>query len=211
MGILHHVARHREDPARARPARRVVVHAALLRRLHHGARHGQRAFGGRCSEAGSAAQRPVHPEPDSHRARAARSHRALLSAVGARLGRRAADPEGRSGRCFQAGREPVALDSELAQRIESCAGQGEGRRRQRPAGNLCQRVLGTSGDAALARGQPAGVLALSAGTRVSAQGFAGRRHPRLEDAAHPDPDGRRSHERHRPRQPVGARTWTSSK
>ena len=76
--------------------------------------------------------------------------------------------------------------TELAQRIKSCPGQGEGRGRQRPTWHLCQRVLGTSGDAALARGQPAGLLALSAGPRVSAEGFAGRRHPRLQDSARAD-------------------------
>ena len=56
-------------------------------------------------------------------------------------------PKADPGSCVQAGREPVALDRQLAQRAESRAGQGEGRRRQRPARHLRQRLLGTSGDA----------------------------------------------------------------
>ena len=42
-------------------------------------------------------ERAVHPQPDRDRARAARSHRPLLSAVRARLGRRRLGAQGRSG------------------------------------------------------------------------------------------------------------------
>ena len=66
------------------------------------------ALGRRRAQAGDSAERAVHPQPDSDRARAARSHRALLPALGARLGRRPADSEGRSGSDFEAGGEPFA-------------------------------------------------------------------------------------------------------
>ena len=67
---------------------------------------------------------------------------------------------------------------QFAQRAEGRAGQGEGGCAQRPARHLRQRLLGTSGDEAVARSQPARVLALPAGARVPAQGESGRRHPR---------------------------------
>ena len=73
--------------AGTRPARSLALHPALLRRLHHGARHGERARRGRRAEAADSAQRAVHPQPDPDQPRAARSHRALLPALGARLGR----------------------------------------------------------------------------------------------------------------------------
>jgi hydrogenase large subunit len=54
--------------------------------------------------------------------------------------------------------------------MKGSAGQGEGSGRQRATGNLRQRLLGTSGDEAQPRGQPAGLLALRAGAGVPAQG-----------------------------------------
>src|ERR1039458_689062 len=161
MGFMHHVARHRKDSSRPRSAGRVALHAALLRSVYHGARHGQRALGGRCAEVGDSAERAVHPQPDSDCARAARPHRALLPAVGAGLGGRAADPEGGSSRDFEAGGKSLALDAQLTQRTESGAGPRERRRQQRAAWNFRQWVLGTSGDAVVARRESAGILAIS--------------------------------------------------
>ena len=104
-------------------------------------------------------------------------------------------------RTSQAGGEPLPLDAQFAQRIQSGAGSRQGRRRQRTARHFHERLLGTSGDAPLARCQPARLLALRAGARVSAQGIAGGRNSGLEDAAHPEPDRRRRCQRHRSRQP----------
>ncbi len=122
-----------------------------------------------------------------------------------------ADPEGRSGGRVEAGGDTFAVDAEFAQRTESRAGQGQGRGRERAARHLPERILGTSGDAAVARSQPARVHALRAGARVSAQGAASCRDAGLEDAAHSESGRRRRGERDRPRQLRARSRWTSSK
>ena len=65
-------------------------------------------------QAGNAAQRPVHPQPDHPGARGARPHRALLPPVGARLGRRHLGAEGRSRQDRQPGRKPVVAGTSTA-------------------------------------------------------------------------------------------------
>ena len=70
---------------RDRP-RRLGICAALLRSLHHGSRHGLGARRRRRAPARDSGERAVHPQPDSHRPRPARPHRALLSPVRAGLG-----------------------------------------------------------------------------------------------------------------------------
>ena len=100
---------HRDHPARARPARRLAVHPALLRRVHDGARDRVGARGRERAEPRDPAQRAVHPQPDPRRPRDARPHRALLPPVGARLGGRRLGAQGRPGEDLAARREPVAV------------------------------------------------------------------------------------------------------
>ena len=77
-------------PQGTRPARRLGVHRARLRRLHHGARAGVRAHRrGRAGHHG-AAQCRADPQPDVLRAVPAGPRRALLPPARARLGGRGA-------------------------------------------------------------------------------------------------------------------------
>ena len=150
-----------------------TVHAHRL-----GARGRERAA------ARDAAQRAVHPEPDPGRARAARSHRPLLPAVGARLGRRHLGAEGRSGEGRRARREPLGL---AGQRTAQMA------RRSRTSwkdfvasGQLGIFTNGYWGHPAMKLSPEVNLLAvvaLPAGARVPAQGQPGRGDPRRQDAA----------------------------
>ena len=148
-----------------RPARRLAVHAALLRRVHHRARHHLGARGRERARARSAAQRAVHPQPDHRRARRARPHRALLSSVGARLGRRRLGAEGRSGGRGQDRRSALRLEGQQRAGDPRSARQACEIRRHGPARHLTHRLLGPSGDEAAARGQPARRHPLPAGAR----------------------------------------------
>ena len=121
----------------------------------------------------------------------ARSHRALLSPVGAGLGGRTAGAEGRSGEDRVARRKPLALDRQLANEMKAAQDKVKGVADSGQLGHFRQRLLGTSGDEAAARGEPARLLALPAGARVSAQGEPGGRHAGRQDAAHPEPRRRR--------------------
>ncbi len=80
------------------------------------------------------------------------------------------------------------------------AGPAEGLRRGGAARDLRERLLGPPGDEAAARGEPPRRVALPPGARVPAEDQQSRRAPRLEDAEHPEPRGRRRGERHQPRQ-----------
>jgi Ni/Fe-hydrogenase subunit HybB-like protein len=130
------LAGHRENPAWPRSPRRVDVHPAILRSLHHCACHGERPRGGRRTEARSAAERAIHPQPHSHQPRPARPHRALLPTLGAGLGRRDADSQGRSIRRLEACGDAFPLDTQFAQRAKSRARPRQRSRRQRTTWHL---------------------------------------------------------------------------
>ena len=59
---------------RPRPARRLALHAALLRRVHDGARDRLGARRRERAQARGAAQRAVHPQPDRRSAHALHDH-----------------------------------------------------------------------------------------------------------------------------------------
>ncbi len=198
------MARHRGHPAGARSARCLDLRAAHLRRLHHRARDRLGARDRERAGARGAAQRAVHPQHDHRRARHPRSHRPLLPALGARLGRHRLGAAGGSEGRRRHRAELVGLAAEQRRRVHQGPAEDQRLRRFRPARRVRQRLLGAPGDEAAAGGQPAGGRALPAGARLPAARQPDRRRPRLEDAAHPEPGGRRGLQPDQPEQPVDA-------
>ncbi len=199
----HHVARHRDHPPRARPARGLDLHPAHLRRVHHRPRH---RLGARRGE------RPRPRDPASTRSTSATSsslahalhdhivHFYQLSAldwVDVDPALKADPAKAASDRG-----DHLSLAAQRQGRDGGGEGQGEGVRGGRPARHLLQRLLGPPGDEPPARGEPHRRRPLPPGARLPAQGAAGGRDPRVEDPQHPEPGGGRRRQRHQPRQPV---------
>ena len=90
------MARTRSDPQGPRPARRVGVHRAHLRRVHRRARARLGARGGRRDRNQDPEEREHHPQPDARDAVLAGSPGPFLPSACARLGRHRFGAQGRS-------------------------------------------------------------------------------------------------------------------
>ena len=69
----HHVPRHRDHPQGPRPARRLGLHPALLRRLHHRPRDRLDPRGRECPQITIPANARLHPQPDHRRSSTCRT------------------------------------------------------------------------------------------------------------------------------------------
>jgi hypothetical protein len=195
------VARDRNDPPGPRSPRRLAVHPAHLRRLHHGPRHRLGAGGGERPEPGSAAQRPVHPQPDHHRARHPRSHRAFLPAHGLDwvdiVSALSADP------AAAANWAPACPTTGATVCRKFARFRSGSRRSWGPANSGCSpAVTGASGHETAAGSESAGRDALSASAGVSADRESDRRHSGFQDPAHSESGGRGRGQPHQSEQSI---------
>ena len=175
-----------------RPARRLGLRAAHLRRLHAGARHRLGARGGGCAAATSM---PANAQLIRNlmiaRAVRARPRDALLSPARARLGRRGLGAEGRPEGHLARWRSRSASYAESSPGyFADVQKKRQELRRERPARHLRQRLLGPPGLQAAARGQPDGGGALPGGARLAARRGQAARHLRRQEPA-PELRGRR--------------------
>ena len=131
--VLDHVPRHRAHPEGARSARRVGLHAAHLRRVHHGARHRLGARGRERHRRQAAAERPPAAQPHHVGADGPGPRRALLSPARARLGRRGLRALRRSGQDVGARRVDQRLAALEHEVLHRRARPREGVRRSRSA------------------------------------------------------------------------------
>ena len=161
LGVLHHVARHRDDPARARPARGLGLRAALLRRLHDGARDRRR-----CAPSRTRSRLEVPPNAQFIRNLILIAH-ALHDHIVHFYHLSALDwvdvttiPKADPAKAAAIAAEPFRLAGQLAAaRCKKVQDKVNGAAAERPARHLRERLLGPSGDAARARGEPARALA----------------------------------------------------
>ena len=194
----HHVARHRDHPAGARPARGLDLHPAHLRRLHHRPRD---RLGARVENA-LGLEIPLNAQLIRNliiSAHALHDHIVhfyqlsaldwvdVVSALKADPAKAAAIAQSLSD--WPGNSRPGA---------QGRPGEAQGLRGQRAARHLHQRLLGPPGHEAPARGEPARGGPLPPGPRLPAQGPAGGGHPGLQDAQHPEPGGGRRGQRHQP-------------
>ncbi len=106
LELLHRLSRHRNDPERARPARRPSLYPALLRRLHHRPLHGQHPLRRGRSRHQGAGQRPPDPQPDHGDPERAGPRHPLLPPARPRLGRHRQRPFRRSRAKRRSSRSP---------------------------------------------------------------------------------------------------------
>ena len=104
---------HRDHPQGPRPARRLGLHRAGLRRLHHGPCARVRAVGRGCPGHRRPAERGIDPQPDVLRPVPAGPRGAFLPPACAGLGRRGQRAEGRSRRDVAHRPEHFRLAEEL--------------------------------------------------------------------------------------------------
>ena len=124
----------------------------------------------------------LDPEPDPRHAVHPGPRDPLLPPARARLGGRGERAQGRSRRHRGDRAEGLALAQQLGDLLPRGAGPAQEVRRRRPARNLHQRLLGTPGLQASARGEPARGGALPRGARLAAG-----RHPAAHDLRRQEP------------------------
>ncbi len=156
----------RGHPQGPRPARCVGLHRAHLRGVHRRARARLGALGRGRPRDRHPEERQHHPQPDAFDAVRAGPPGALLPPARARLGGRGLRAQGRPQEDLRDPAEHLAVAEFLAGLFPGRAEPPEEVRRERPARHLRQRLLGTSGLQAAARGEPAGDDALSRGARL---------------------------------------------
>ena len=163
----HDGARLREDPCRARSARRLGFCRAGLRGLHDRACAGLRPHGRERAGHHGAAERRDGAQPDVLRPVHAGSRRSLLPSARPGLGRRCERVEGRS--CEDLGDCPQHLQvaEDFAQVLWRRSGPLGAVCRKRPTGHLRQRLLGPQGLQVAAGSKPAGCSPLYRGPGVA--------------------------------------------
>ena len=143
--VRHHGARHRDHPARPRPARSLGLCPARLRRLHHRAFVRLDPFRRRRPGHQDPQGRQPDPQPDDRAAVRARPRDALLSPARAGLGGCGVRAQGRPGRRPPRSSRP-SRPGPIPRRATSPAyKEGAVHRRQRPAFDLRQCLLGPPG------------------------------------------------------------------
>ena len=175
------VARTRSDPEGPRPARRVGVHRAHLRRLHGRARARVGARGRGRAPDQDPEEREHHPQPDARDLVLAGSPGPLLPPARARLGRRRVGAQGGPEEDLGDPAEHLAVAEVVARVLPRRAEPAEEVRRERPARHLRQRLLGQPRVQAAAGSEPPRDDALPRGAR-------------LPEGHHQDPDDLRRQE-----------------
>ena len=185
------VPRHRADPEGPRPARRLGLHPAHLRRVHDGARDRLHPRRRERRRSGPAAQRPPAAQPDHRVAVRAGPRHPLLPPARARLGGHRLRPFGRSREDLGAGAVDLRLAALERDVLHRRPATRQGLRRTRAARPLRQRLLGPSRLPAARRGEPDGRGPLPRGARLAAGIHQDPRGPGRKEPAPPElPRGR---------------------
>ncbi len=193
LQLRHDGARLRDDPQGPRPARRLGLHRARLRRVHHGARAGVGAHRRGRARHHRPAQRRTDPQPDVLRAVPAGPRRPLLPPARARLGGRRQRAQGRSEEDVRAGAEHLRTGRRVRRLLLATSRSGlQDVRRERPARHLRQRLLGPSGLQAARRSEPDGRGALPRGARMAEGDRQGPHDLRRQEPASELPGRRRA-------------------